>query len=548
MRIITKIFNKNKINPILLKQEPYLEYLQKLSNKGQNRLPVSSGGFHWKTQDPKLVKLIDNNFRPEVNEFGGITSNQKYKVPDVKFIYREDSDYKSSSFDAMPVYHSVCVGGIMAATRCFVESKSYSELKTNTNLKPPLFITEGLEYGAERGSARYIAPDRSQSMRFFQQNIGIFGADRFSAVNLGWEIIKRMLFTPKLPEVLEDPYFFPVDVNIDELCGSLENLSDTMLFSFNFEALAWDFLNIKNSKENLDKDALSKKAFASDNMIKSFDANYGKIYDQNGVMIINLHPLLEDSYQKLRTVYCKRSFGKDWFWKQDYEVLEESYSLDLDLPGVSSVWQTNVGGVLRSDFWDKFLGQIKTFGADVESGFILKEIIIDGDSLFGLAFADKLDPTKTRFIKTQNAYLALGATKFTPEVANLITVSGFSALALVEHDLKMPIIIDLHHFVPLAKFKDETGKVVSLLRITTGGDIGPRESNSGVPITYPLSLIGWGHRIFPDKNFRVIAAKGDCRRVVNSQNSVETITPFYGVNIQSGPGGLGLTRMFNSSV
>ena len=172
MRVITKLFNKNKINPLLLKQEPYLEYLQKLSNNGQSRLPVSSGGFHWKTQDTKLIELIDNNFKSEVNEFGGITTNQKYKVPDVKFIYREYSAYKPSHFDSMSSYHSVCVGGIMAATRCFIESKSYSELEINSNFKPPLFITEGLEYGAERGSARYIAPDRSQSMRFFQQNIG----------------------------------------------------------------------------------------------------------------------------------------------------------------------------------------------------------------------------------------------------------------------------------------------------------------------------------------------------------------------------------------
>ena len=53
----------------------------------------------------------------------------------------------------------------------------------------------------------------------------------------------------------------------------------------------------------LKKDELSKKAFASNNMVKDFDKNYGKIYDQNGVMIINLHPLLEDYYQKLKDFF-----------------------------------------------------------------------------------------------------------------------------------------------------------------------------------------------------------------------------------------------------
>ena len=122
---------------------------------------------------------------------------------------------------------------------------------------------------------------------------------------------------------------------------------------------------------------------------------------------------------------------------------------------------------------------LELFANEFQSSYSTIQFIISA-YLFGLAFADRLDPTKTRFIKTKNAYLSLGATKFTPEVANLMTVSGFSALALVEHDLKMPIIIDLHHFVPLAKFKDKSsskspmqGKWLYMLEKKSGGWIGP---------------------------------------------------------------------------
>jgi hypothetical protein len=228
--------------------------------------------------------------------------------------------------------------------------------------------------------------------------------------------------------------------------------------------------------------------------------------------------------------------------------------------------------IFEPDFLNQILSVIQKNGGEVITHWRLSKIWVDPNYNGGVLEFFELDEKNQRkfhYRRFNKAHLSLGATRFKPNIYDLVSVTGVSINALLVGKALTggPIVCGgTNHIVPLCDPKQvkllnpQTGDTevqdVTLVRLSAAGCVSPLDRGDrwyDYNSNHALHLLSRAQATLgTDAQLQVLSVHG-CNRVIGKDGHQVEIHPVISVNgnktefksitIQIGAGGGGLTQM-----